>query len=123
MEGTPNASSSLYVRVKNRQILVHGEQYAKRPRMAQCRFAVPSTHTRIWFGNRSRVVCEPFGTLVYMRLKGIRLCDCGRLLQIFSASSPDLFSVFSRSFQRLLQIFSASSPDLLGLFSRSSRLY
>ncbi len=32
------------------------------------RFTVESTHTRIWFANRSRAVSESFGALVYMRL-------------------------------------------------------
>ncbi len=41
------ASSSLCVRAKNQQILVHGEWYANRLQTAQRRFAVPSTHTRI----------------------------------------------------------------------------
>ncbi len=47
MERTPGASSSLCVRAKNRQILVCGECYANRSRMAQRRFAVRSTNTRI----------------------------------------------------------------------------
>ncbi len=37
-------------------------------RTAQHRFAVPSTHTHIWFANHLRAVCEPFGTIVYTRL-------------------------------------------------------
>ncbi len=36
--------------------------------MAQHRFAVPSTHMRIWFANRLRAVRELFGELVYTRL-------------------------------------------------------
>ncbi len=70
MERTPGASSSLCICEKNRQILVHGKQYANCSQMALHRFAVPSTYTRIWFANRSRVVWEPFGTLVYTRFKG-----------------------------------------------------
>ncbi len=51
MERTPGACSSLRVHAKNGQILVRGEWYANRLRMAQRRFAVPSTHTSIWFAN------------------------------------------------------------------------
>ncbi len=64
-----DASSSLCVRAKNQQISVCGEWYANHLRMAQHRFAVPFTHTRIWFANCLRVVREPFGALVYTRLK------------------------------------------------------
>ncbi len=65
---TPGASNSLCVRAKNQQISVSGEWYANCSWTAQCRFAVPSTHMRIWFANRLRAVCKPFGTLVYTRL-------------------------------------------------------
>ncbi len=65
---TPGASNSLCVRSKNRQILVHSERYANCSRMVQHRFTVSSTHTRIWFTNRSRAVSEPFDALVCMRL-------------------------------------------------------
>ncbi len=68
MERTPGTSSSLCVRVKNQQILVRSERYANRSQMAQCRFAVWSTHTRICFVNHSRAVCKPFDVLVYTRL-------------------------------------------------------
>ncbi len=57
MERTPGASSSLCVRAKNRQILVRGERYGNRSHMAQCTFAVPSTHMRIWFVNHSAHLC------------------------------------------------------------------
>ncbi len=66
---TPGASGSLCVHAKNRQILVRNKQYANHSRMAQCRFAVPSIHTHIWFTNCSRAVRESFGVLVYTRLK------------------------------------------------------
>ncbi len=36
---------------KNRQLLVRDKQCANHSQMAQRRFAVPSTHTRIWFAN------------------------------------------------------------------------
>ncbi len=68
MERTPGTSSSLCVRAKNWQISVRVKWYANRLQMAQRRFAVPSTHTCIWFANHLRVVCEPFGVLVYTRL-------------------------------------------------------
>ncbi len=57
MERTPGASSSLCVCAKNRHILVHGEWYVNRSRMGQHRFAIPSTHTRIWFANHSAHSC------------------------------------------------------------------
>ncbi len=41
--------SSLCVCAKNQQISVHGEWYANHSRIAQRRFAVSSTHMRIWF--------------------------------------------------------------------------
>ncbi len=56
MERTPGASSFLRVRAKNWQILVLGKCYVNRLRMAQCRFAVPSTHTCIWFTSSSRTI-------------------------------------------------------------------
>ncbi len=68
MERTSGAFSSR-VRVKNRQISVRGEQYVNHSRTAQRRFAVWSTHTRIWFAKRLRVVCKPSGVLVYTRLE------------------------------------------------------
>ncbi len=68
MERTPGASSSVCVHAKNLQILVHGELYANLSWTARNRFAVPPTHTRIWFTNRLQAVCEPFDVLVYMRL-------------------------------------------------------
>ncbi len=49
MERTTGTSSSLCVCAKNWQILVHGEWYANCLRMVWHRFAVPSTHTCIWF--------------------------------------------------------------------------
>ncbi len=69
MERTTSASSSLCVRAKNQQISVHRDWCANHSRTEQHRFAVPSTHTRIWFVNHSQVICEPFGALVYTRLK------------------------------------------------------
>ncbi len=48
-------------------ISVCGEWYANHPQMVQRRFAVWSTHTRIWFANHSRAVCKPFSVLVYTR--------------------------------------------------------
>ncbi len=51
------ASSSLCVCAKNRPISVCGEQYSNRSQTAQCRFAVPSTHMRIWFANHSAHSC------------------------------------------------------------------
>ncbi len=69
MEKTPGASNSLCDGAKNRQISVPSEWYANRLWTVLRRFAVPSTHTRIWFTNRSGAVHEPFGTLVYTRLK------------------------------------------------------
>ncbi len=68
MERTPSVSSFLCIRAKNRQISVRGEWYANCLRTAQCRFAVPSTHTRIRFANHSGAVREPFGMLMYTRL-------------------------------------------------------
>ncbi len=63
-----SAHVSLCVRPKNRRISVCSEQYVNHPQMVQRRFAVPSTHTCIWFANRLRAICEPFGALVYTRL-------------------------------------------------------
>ncbi len=54
---TPSASSSLCVSTKNQQILIFGEWYANCSQMAQCRFAVPSIHTCIWFANHSAHSC------------------------------------------------------------------
>ncbi len=68
MERTTDASSSLCVCGKNQHILVRGEWHANHSQMAQHRFVVHSTQTHIWFVNRLRAVCEPFDTLVYMRL-------------------------------------------------------
>ncbi len=59
MERTPGTSSSLCVHAKNRKILVRCERYANRLQTAQRRFAVPSTHSRIWFANRSVCSCTP----------------------------------------------------------------
>ncbi len=60
---------SLCICLKNQQISVCDKRYANRPQMAQRRFAVPSTHTRIWFANCLRAVCKLFGALVYTMLK------------------------------------------------------
>ncbi len=68
MKRTSGASNSLCVCAKNGQILVLGEWYVNHSWMAQCRFAVPSTHMRIWLVNHSQAICESFGTLVYTRL-------------------------------------------------------
>ncbi len=57
MKRTPGAYSSLCVWEKNQQILVRGEQYANHSQMVQHRFAVPSTHTHIWFTNHSTCLC------------------------------------------------------------------
>ncbi len=54
---TTGASSSLCVRTKNRQTLVRCERYANRLHAAWHRFAVPSTHMRIWFANHSVRSC------------------------------------------------------------------
>ncbi len=56
MERTPGTSSSLCVRTKNWQISDHGEWYANCSWTAQCRFAVLSTHTRIWFASSLRTM-------------------------------------------------------------------
>ncbi len=53
MERTTGTSSSLCVLAKNREILFRSERYANYSRMVQRRFAVPSTHRRIWFANCS----------------------------------------------------------------------
>ncbi len=64
MERTPSASSSLCVLTKNRQISVSGEWYANRLWMAQRRFTLIDTYTHL--------VREPFGAVVYTRLKTCR---------------------------------------------------
>ncbi len=43
--------NSLCIRAKNQQILVCSEWYVNHLQAAQRTFAVPSTHTRIWFVN------------------------------------------------------------------------
>ncbi len=63
MERTPGASSSLCVRAKKQQILVHREWYANHSQKAQCRFAI-LTYVQL--------VHKPFGALVYTRLNTIR---------------------------------------------------
>ncbi len=54
---THGASNFLCVRAKSLQISVRGEQYANCSQMAQCRFTLPSTHTRIGFANHSACSC------------------------------------------------------------------
>ncbi len=58
---TPGASSSLCVCAKNWQISVRGEWYANCFRTALHRFAVPSTHTRIWWTARVYEALGCFG--------------------------------------------------------------
>ncbi len=71
MERTHGASGSLCVCTKNQKILVRGEWYANCLQMVQRRFAVPSTHTCIWFASglqtiRRACVYEALHYRVYM---------------------------------------------------------
>ncbi len=50
--------------------------FANHSQTAQCRFAVPSIHMRIWFVNCLQAVCKPFGALIYTRLKIICKLFC-----------------------------------------------
>ncbi len=72
--GPPGAPNSLCVCTKHQQISVRNERYVNCLQMSQCKFTVPSTHTRIWFANHSRVVCEPFGSHVCTGLYHIKVC-------------------------------------------------
>ncbi len=76
------ASSSLCVRAKNQQILVRDECYANRLQMAQRRFAVPSTHMRIWFASDSRTI------------RGARVYEALRVEEL-------IFKIFVPNFQGL----------------------
>ncbi len=67
------SSSPLCVRTKTRQISVRGEWYVNCSQMAQHRFAVRSTHMRIWFV----IICEQFTNhLVRLCIRGFRLQTC-----------------------------------------------
>ncbi len=69
-------SSSLCSRKKPTnfgQISVCGKRSANHSWTAQRRFAVLSTHTRIYFANHLRAVCKPFTVLVYTRLRTLHL--------------------------------------------------
>ncbi len=85
---------SPYVHPGNRQILVRSKRYANCLRMVQHRFAVPSTHTHIWFTNRSQMVCEPFGMLVYTRINVSSVENVGaRNVQEVCGTSAETYQV------------------------------
>ncbi len=76
---TPNAWSRIQFSLcscKNRQISVRSERYAKCSQMVQHRFAILSSHMRIWFANRSQAVHKPFCALVYTRLYIFQVYHC-----------------------------------------------
>ncbi len=69
MERTPRASSSLSVCAKNPTNFGLWQTVCEPLVDGAAQVRSPSTHTRIWFANRLRAVCESFGTLKYTRLK------------------------------------------------------
>ncbi len=87
----PSTPNCLCVCARNRQILVCDEQYANHPQIVQCsRFAVPFTHTRIWFANCLVRMGVPKQTIVALLLL-VQMKHCDMLaLHIVFANTFDL---------------------------------